>query len=170
MTDYFHLDDLVRLPHIKPEFEKCDRVAPVCCWIKNGKQYCRDYYKELPEDDPSHTDADPIIPHWPTRKNLPLEKDEDFEWAEKVFLTHIPGSMDSSCRGRNKCDCGDTFTARIVCDKDMYEYLETAVKAGRLKVNPCAKTFTWDCKKHAWVDPLGTPVVLPAAPPETPTR
>ncbi len=147
MSDFFNLKAVCS--KVFPEFDKCERVAPVCCWIKKGKEVCRDHYG---------TDPDPIIPHWPERDDCPLEKDDAYKYLLKLITVTIPGNMTVGCRGRNKCDCGDFYSANIICDKDMNEYFEEMVNRKMLPHNPCLRTYKWNCKESRWEDANGAPI------------
>jgi len=152
MADYYHLDEICRRDWVNPEFDKCDRVGPVCCWIKDGKKVCREYY----EDDYT---KDPIIPSWPDRDNCPLEKEDAYKYLLKLITETIPRNMQGQgCRGRNKCDCGDKFNANIVCDKDMFDYFGEMVRRSMLPHNPCGRRYTWDCTRSTWDDKNGKPI------------
>ena len=150
LTDYFNLKNRLDLPTVKPEFDKCDRVAPICCWISDGKKVCREKYPDV---------KNPIVPTWPSRDNEPLVLDDDWPFIVKAFKELMPGEMNSACIGRNKCDCGDTFKSRIVCDDLGRKVAEKLVEDGHLPNNPCGKTYEWDCKNKKWTNPDGTPSV-----------
>jgi RHS repeat-associated protein len=156
MTDFYNLKGICK--KVFPEFDKCEKVAPVCCWIKDGKKVCRDHYGTDPDD--------PIIPHWPDRDNCPLEKEDAYKYLLKLIQQTIPGNMKSGCRGRNKCDCGDFFSANIVCDDDMKAYFEEMVKRNMIPHNPCMRTYKWNCKTSQWEDPDGEPIPPRKAPKE----
>ncbi len=67
----------------------------------------------------------------------------------------IPAAMNGACKGWNKCEYGDFFYSRIVCDTLMGAFIEDGIAQGFFKFNPCKRLFKWNCVNGAWVDKEG---------------
>jgi len=165
VADYYSIEEGLDPKYVDPEFDQCDRMAPICCWIKKGKKICREKYPDI---------KDPFIPNWPDFGNNPIDTNDPIEAKRKaaikflldLFENVIPRSMAQACKD-NKCDC-TTFKATIVCDKLARDTIMPPLVSdpanpdpNLLPHNPCGRTYDWDCKGGAWSDPNGSPTSPP---------
>jgi len=144
-------------PNVNPEFDKCDRVGVVCCWMSRGKKVCRDHYQG---GEPPITKIDPVPPNWPSGDDvIDTRSKEGKDFIEDMFEKVIPDAMKNQCV-KNRCNC-TKFTAIIYCDANAEILLDLLVKEKRLLHNPCYRKYEWSCKNKSWDNPDGT-----AIPPE----
>jgi RHS repeat-associated protein len=128
-----------------PEFDKCDKVAPFCCWMDKGIKRCKLRYPK----------KDPVPNNWPDWPDIINTAEPDGRNKIKtIFTIYIPQAMKECCNG-NKCDCKECFVQFFCPFKDLKSYIDPVIDptgANPLlpSKNPCGGKWTWDCKASAW--------------------
>ena len=147
-----------------PEYDKCDKIAPVCCWLEDGKKKCKYYGKNvLPKD----------WPDWPGLIDTATPSGENK--IEQIFKFYLPGAIRGCCfqdtnrenAGEKKlCNC-DECKVVFACHKTLVGYLNEFIDPNDPRMpqsNPCGKSWTYDCKKMTWTDKEGKPPEVKNAP------
>jgi hypothetical protein len=145
----------------KPEFDKCDKVAPFCCWIKDGKRVCASHYSP----------AIHVVPtSWPDYNNLiNTGEDDGRNKLVALFGKDIPAAMRECCNkdSKRKCGCTECFVD-FVCHDDGPVGVSPVVGLPdpfMPPANPCFKKWTWSCAQGFWIDrDRPTDVVYPNPP------
>ncbi|AMV34100.1 tRNA(Glu)-specific nuclease WapA precursor [Pirellula sp. SH-Sr6A] len=136
-------------PSFLPEFEKCDKIAPICCWLRDGKRVCRERF-EKPESE--------LFPrNWPdTNELIDTSKPGGKKLIYSIFEKYVPLAMRECCKNtKKKCECDGKCKARFFCHDDMIDLMEDFVNPSNptlLPSNPCGKTWTFDCESNSWQD------------------
>lgn len=137
-----------------PEFDKCDMIGPVCCWVDQGVRRCK--YRFGPN----------VIPEsWPDDWEDVIDTSTGKGKSQilKIFKYYLPRAMAECCspfkQGENKrvCGCKECKVA-FVCHPDMVKYMDPFVDPldPRMpQTNPCGKVWTFDCSGKSWKDKGG---------------
>jgi RHS repeat-associated protein len=157
IDEYKELIDFL-LRQGNPEFDKCDLLAPVCCWVKDGKEVCKDRIVAVvfPADWPDHN----LVIDTKTKEGKKL--------LRELLVQELKNALRQCCRKdkrTTKCDCQGVCRAQFYCQRDlpgfpsMKEVIDPIVSEaeGDIPANPCkqdaeGKTpiWEWDCKTNSY--------------------
>jgi RHS repeat-associated protein len=150
---------------LNPEFDKCDKVAPFCCWQSDGKKVCIQHY--LPT---IH-----VVPQaWPHSNNgfLNTAVESGFNRLAAMFRDDIPAAMKECCNkdSKQKCGCTECYTEFVCHDHGpagVAPIVGTTYPWQPPK-NPCKQLWTWSCAQDSWIDRDKPGTVVYPKPPATP--
>ena len=153
---------------LNPEFDKCDKVAPFCCWMSDGKKVCVSHYSPTIH----------VVPEkWPHDNNNLINTAEQsgFNKLVAMFKRDIPAAMRECCNkdSKRKCGCTECFVD-FVCHDHGPNGVQPAVGLPDPFMppkNPCFKKWTWSCAQDFWIDrDKPTDVAYPRPPAAPGTR
>ena len=171
----FWKETIDEIDALNPDFDTCDKIAPVCCWIKDGVRRCRYRFGD-----------DDVIPRsWPDdwEDVIDTTKKKGRREILQIFKHYLPKAMLECCSPINrenkdekkKCNCNECKVV-FVCHPDMVPYMDDFVDAqdpklpntknfcgklvgkdqnGNNVYEPIPRVWTFDCRSKAWTDKEG---------------